>query len=657
MNISGYKNNISQNIITSITKTSQYHGISIPGDNNNISRNNISGAQVGLQIHGNHNNISLNNISGNIIGMNISGNNNNIILNNISINNMGISLNISSYFNNITRNNISNNYISGLQLLGYSNNITLNNISYNNIGVNISGYNNNISKNIITSNIIKTGVLHGIILLGAHNNISDNNISDSQIGLGIYGYNNNISRNNISNNTIGINISGFNNNISWNNICTNGFGIYCTASATNNLIYQNNMNMNTQQAHDSGTNQWDKGYIAGGNHWSDYDETSEGAYDEYNGPNQNIPGSDGIVDTPYTIPNIGNQDNYPLISWMNNPPSAEFIWSPSNPTDEDIICFNDLSYDDNGIVTWLWDFGDSNTSTESNPCHQYWDDGTYDVTLTITDEQGLNDTVLKTISVFNHPPHSKFVYSPLLPNVDEVINFIDQSTDKHMINSWIWIFDDGNASNDQNPTHQYTNSGRYHVTLQVSDDDGETDINAKLVLVDIDISPITSLSNGWNFISLPFNETFDKNDFIIKHDGYYYSWSDGIVNDFVFGWDRTGQFYTFIDNLIPGYGFWIFAYDPCELWIENATFIYDDYITNIENNWNIVSIPYNQSVDKIDILVDNIPWNTAVINGWINNFVFGWNRNGQYYTFSDTLIPGYAYWMYAYQPCKLKRIT
>jgi hypothetical protein len=90
--------------------------------------------------------------------------------------------------------------------------------------------------------------------------------------------------------------------------------------------------------------------------------------------------------------------------------------------------------------------------------------------------------------------------------------------------------------------------------------------------------------------------------------------------------------------------------------IENITITSDDYITDIEIGWNIVGVPYNENVSKTDMLVNDIDWDTAVGNGWISDFVFDWNRPGQYYDFSDTFVPGYAYWLYAYQPCTLKRV-
>jgi hypothetical protein len=64
-----------------------------------------------------------------------------------------------------------------------------------------------------------------------------------------------------------------------------------------------------QQAADYSTNDWDDGYPSGGNYWADYR-----GVDKNHGENQNIPGSDGLGDTPYQILGGAGQDRYPLMS-------------------------------------------------------------------------------------------------------------------------------------------------------------------------------------------------------------------------------------------------------------------------------------------------------------------------------------------------------
>ncbi len=63
------------------------------------------------------------------------------------------------------------------------------------------------------------------------------------------------------------------------------------------------------------------------------------------------------------------------------------------------VQFQDSSSDDGGLASWLWNFDDGTASTQSSPLHTYTKPGTYHVSLTVTDDQGLSDTTSKTISV------------------------------------------------------------------------------------------------------------------------------------------------------------------------------------------------------------------------------------------------------------------
>jgi PKD repeat protein len=83
------------------------------------------------------------------------------------------------------------------------------------------------------------------------------------------------------------------------------------------------------------------------------------------------------------------------ISIGNQKPIADFSYTPVTPTIENIVYFTDKSTDSDGYITsWLWDFGDGNSSLERNPNHHYVNTGTYEVKLTIKDN---NDSVSETI--------------------------------------------------------------------------------------------------------------------------------------------------------------------------------------------------------------------------------------------------------------------
>jgi len=86
---------------------------------------------------------------------------------------------------------------------------------------------------------------------------------------------------------------------------------------------------------------------------------------------------------------------------------------------------------------------------------------------------------------------------------------------------------------------------------------------------------ITDLKEDWNIISLPFNQTVNKEEIIVTYDGSDYNWTQAVTNDnptggpillsFVYDWDRDGQSYGFTDSLYPGFGYWMFVYYNCTL--------------------------------------------------------------------------------------------
>jgi len=88
------------------------------------------------------------------------------------------------------------------------------------------------------------------------------------------------------------------------------------------------------------------------------------------------------------------------VAGEKQPPRAEFTFSPTNPKPGETVQFTDQSTDPDGTIqSWSWDFGDGNSSTEQNPTHKYAAKGTYTVKLTVTDDDGLSDTLTKQITV------------------------------------------------------------------------------------------------------------------------------------------------------------------------------------------------------------------------------------------------------------------
>jgi parallel beta-helix repeat protein len=244
----------------------------------------------------------------------------------------------SSSYNDIVNNNIHSNAENCTVIMSnsYNNTISNNILSDGSCGVYIdNSFNNNVLGNSIFNNY--NGIVTGSSL---NNIISDNHIHlNNNNGINVSGSYIYLLNNNISNNqNDGIHILPtdwifvIGNTVSFNN----RYGIYLENSA-DNTIYHNNFIDNANQAYDilDFANQWDNGYPSGGNYWSDFDEPSEGAYDDYHGPDQNISGGDGLVDNgsvqgggknPYVI-DPGSQDNYPLINPYPYPLFLEEGWN------------------------------------------------------------------------------------------------------------------------------------------------------------------------------------------------------------------------------------------------------------------------------------------------------------------------------------------
>ena len=130
------------------------------------------------------------------------------------------------------------------------------------------------------------------------------------------------------------------------------------------------------------------------------------------------------------------------------------------------LSFADLSISDS-LNGWLWDFGDGYTGDQQNPSHTYDTPGIYDVSLMIDGSACLNNTFTRTVKVeaignctadfsFGQP-------DPGLP----VVEFQNLSSGESP--GFLWNFGDGTFSNELSPTHTFSSSGSYEVTLYLND--------------------------------------------------------------------------------------------------------------------------------------------------------------------------------------------
>jgi PKD repeat protein len=156
----------------------------------------------------------------------------------------------------------------------------------------------------------------------------------------------------------------------------------------------------------------------------------------------------------------------------NTAPVAEFTFECAQ-----LACtFTDGSTDaDGSVASWQWDFGDgSAAATSQDPAHTYGEEGTFEVTLTVTDNAGDSHSVTHSVTVSSAPnqaPAASFTVS--CTNLH--CAFTQTASDPDgSIEGYAWDFGDETSATAPNPEHDYAAAGAYSVTLTVTDDGGAT---------------------------------------------------------------------------------------------------------------------------------------------------------------------------------------
>ncbi|MFI5172608.1 MAG: PKD domain-containing protein, partial [Chitinophagales bacterium] len=193
-------------------------------------------------------------------------------------------------------------------------------------------------------------------------------------------------------------------------------------------------------------------------------------------------------------------------------PIAAFIYS-GDPA----VLFTDISINDPGA--WSWDFGDGANSLMQNPTHAYDMNGTYDVCLTAASIYG-STTACQTIIIEGNPiPVAEFSYSG-----DPDVSFTDLSINSP--SSWIWDFNDGSFSIDQNPEHTFAENGEYYVCLTVLNGGG-SDIKC----VNIGISGAQLLPYaGFTYTVAGSNNVIFADTSTNEPTDWYWEFGDGTIS-------------------------------------------------------------------------------------------------------------------------------
>lgn len=141
----------------------------------------------------------------------------------------------------------------------------------------------------------------------------------------------------------------------------------------------------------------------------------------------------------------------------------------------------DASYDE-----FRWDWGDGTVETDGpNNKHVYDEPGTYEVTLTIVDENGLSDTDNATVTVFGEELQVEIEDAPdeLEPS-DGFRTEANVTAGDGAIESYHWELGDGTTDDGFYTAHSYDELGEFTISVTVTDEYGQTATDTHDVVVD-----------------------------------------------------------------------------------------------------------------------------------------------------------------------------
>jgi PKD repeat protein len=168
--------------------------------------------------------------------------------------------------------------------------------------------------------------------------------------------------------------------------------------------------------------------------------------------------------------------------------NADFTFTPTNPTTNNIVTFTDQSTADNQIVLYEWFVNNQKVGEGQTLLRTFTNQGTYNVSLKITDNQGNTDEITKNVVVSNPVftgPTANFIFNPENPFVSDQVTFTSTSAQgDSSIVSYNWNIN-GAPINQNNSffTWTFNYASSFEVSLTVIDANGLSDEMTKTVVV------------------------------------------------------------------------------------------------------------------------------------------------------------------------------
>jgi PKD repeat protein len=222
-------------------------------------------------------------------------------------------------------------------------------------------------------------------------------------------------------------------------------------------------------------------------------------------------------------------------------PIPDFILSDDEACDS--LTLSIVENSTGGAVSWIWDFGNGQTSTDQNPADQsYTNPGTYTIQLATGSTNGCVSFIEKMVNIWETPV-AGFSTSNACEGAPTL--FSDESTApiNDTLVFWDWDFGDGGSSNDQNPIHVFGLLGIYPVELIIQTAHCADTLNVPVIVEPKPImgfipspsdgcSPLsvnfTNTTTGADSYTWEFGDGFGSNDQSPQHDYFNFTFSDTV---------------------------------------------------------------------------------------------------------------------------------
>lgn len=175
---------------------------------------------------------------------------------------------------------------------------------------------------------------------------------------------------------------------------------------------------------------------------------------------------------------------------------------------------------DGTILSYKWDMGDGGTATGPKVTYAYTTAGSFNATLTVTDDGGLTDSISTPVIVReppagsnrNVPPtavisaSSRQGFAPIAISFDAGAS----SDSDGRVRKYIWNFGDGTRGSGVMVDHVYKQAADYTVTLEVKDNKGARGEATTIVMVHSGVTNPSlmvefgeiSLNTSWSHVTL-----------------------------------------------------------------------------------------------------------------------------------------------------------